>query len=61
MIKNRVVRVADDEERKIRYATVKKLKSIHPRSFRNEALAFDPGPGAVCQNFCGFGLVVVLC
>ncbi|MYB53945.1 MAG: hypothetical protein F4X77_17365 [Acidobacteriia bacterium] len=61
MIKNRVVRVTADEKRKIRYATVKRLKSIHPRSLRNEALAFDPGPRAVCQNFWGFCLVVVLC
>jgi len=28
---NGVVRVTDDEERKICYATVKKLKSVHPR------------------------------
>ena len=61
MIKNRVVRVADDEERKICHATVKKLKPVHRESFRDQALAVDPGPRAVGQDFCGFSLVVVLC
>ena len=61
MTKNRVACVTDDEQRRTCYATANKPGPSIRESFRSEALAFEPGPRAVCQNFCGFCLVVVLC